>query len=122
MKRVMPAVANKTCSISGESEEAENIRILFSEQKFMFLLMPQQLADKLKIANLHLCLLYADHPMMDRKRLVELTHLIGLNQYFPACEVWFLGETNTEMIVQTKKEHIYLNELAKKEGYLQKEE
>jgi hypothetical protein len=51
-----------------------------------------------------------------------LTHFIGLNPYFPECEVWLIGEVNTEMIVQTKKEHIYLNQLAKKEGYLLKEE
>jgi competence protein ComFA len=75
----------------------------------------------MRIANLHLCLLSADHPTFERKRLVELTGFIGLNSYFPECEVWFIGEMNTEAIVQTKKEHIYLNQLAKKEGYLQKE-
>ncbi|MCH5585289.1 hypothetical protein MK805_09940 [Shimazuella sp. AN120528] len=121
LQTVMPEVANKTCSILVENEESEELRILFSEQKFMFMLMPQQLMEKMQIANLHLCLLHADHPTFDRKRLVELTHFIGLNAYFPECEVLFIGEMNTEMIVQTKKEHIYLNELAKKEGYLQKE-
>lgn len=122
LSRVMPDIANKTCSIYEEGEEADEIRILFSKQKFTFLIMPQQLAENMRIANLHLCLFHADHPIFDRKRLAELTHFIGLNSYFPACEIWFIGETNTEMINQTKKEHIYLNQLAKKEGYLQEEE
>jgi competence protein ComFA len=122
MEKVMPDVAIKTCCMYQEEDEADEIRILFSEQKFTFLLMPQQMAENMRIANLHLCLLHADHPIFDRRRLVELSHFIGLNSYFPECEIWFIGETNTEMIRQTKNEHIYLNQLAKKEGYLQKEE
>jgi competence protein ComFA len=121
IKKRMPEWADKVGSIYEEDEDAERVRILFLDQKFTFLIMPQKLAKSMKVANLHLCLLHADHPSLDRKRLVELSHFIGLNAYFPKCEIWFIAEWNTEMIIQTKKEHNYLNQLAEKEGYLQKE-
>ncbi|WP_028776644.1 hypothetical protein [Shimazuella kribbensis] len=121
IKKRLPEITDKVGRIFVEDEEAEKVRILFLDQKFRFLIMPQKLAESMKIANLHLCLLHADHPSLDRKRLVELSHFIGQNAYFPKCETWFIAEVNTEMIIQTKKEHNYLNLLAEKEGYLQKE-
>jgi competence protein ComFA len=118
IEKVMPLIKDKSRMIGEENENAEELRILFSEQKFTFLITPHYLLKSIRIANLHLCVLFAEHSSVERKRLVEMSQLVGIHAYFPSCEVWFVGEENTNTIVQTKKEHIYLNELAKKEGYL----
>jgi competence protein ComFA len=118
IEKVMPSIKDKSRMIVEENESAEELRILFSEQKFTFLITIHYLVKSVRIANLHLCVLFVEHSSNERKRLVEMSQLVGIHAYFPNGEVWFVGEENTNTIVQTKKEHIYLNELAKKEGYL----
>jgi late competence protein required for DNA uptake (superfamily II DNA/RNA helicase) len=118
IEKVLPSIKDKFRMIIEENESVEDLRILFSEQKFTFLVIPQYLVKPINIANLHLCVLFVEHLSMGKRRLAEMSQLVGNHAYFPSCEVWFVGEENTNMVVQTKKEHIYLNELAKKEGYL----
>jgi competence protein ComFA len=117
LESVLPKVAAETGRFN-RGQDYKAIQQLFSEQKLTFMLLPQQLVYPIRVAKLHLCVLGADHMYFCRHHLVELSYHVGKSAIFPSGDVWFIGEERTEIIMQAKKEIKYLNDLAKKEGYL----
>jgi competence protein ComFA len=62
----------------------------------------------------------ADHPVFDQASLVQIAGRVGRSKDYQNGEVWFLGSERTESQRKAKKEICWLNEQAKKEGYLEK--
>lgn len=122
MERVFPQLASETAFVTSSVDgNMDRIKILFFDKKLTFLVTSVSSALDFMRPNLHLLVLFADHRLFTKQRLIQLCSLAGQHANFPTGEIWLIGETKTKAIVSTKKEQQLLNELAKKEGYFKKE-
>lgn len=62
----------------------------------------------------------ADHPVFDKASLIQIAGRVGRSGDYQQGEVWFLSRERTESQQQAKKEIEWLNQQAKKEGFLKK--
>ncbi|TCS95644.1 DEAD/DEAH box helicase [Hazenella coriacea] len=101
--------------------EREQTIQAFRNQQTRLLVTTTILERGVTIPHGHVMVIGADHTVFDRRSLIQIAGRVGRSHTYLAGQVWFIANEKTEAQRNAIKETNYLNQLAKKEGFLKKE-
>jgi competence protein ComFA len=118
LKHCEPGIYEETCGVfAGDPHREQTVR-QFREGKWRFLVTTTILERGVTLPSIHVVIIGADHPVFTAAALIQMAGRVGRSAAYQSGEVWFLAEEKTEPQNRAKREIKWLNDCAKKEGFL----
>lgn len=102
---------------AGDLQREQTVRH-FREGKWRFLVTTTILERGVTVPAIHVAVIGADHPVFTAAALVQMAGRAGRSSSYQEGEVWFLTDEKTDAQLRAKREIKWLNDCAKKEGFL----
>jgi competence protein ComFA len=118
LKHCEPGIYEETCGVfAGDPHREQTVR-QFREGKWRFLVTTTILERGVTLPSIHVVIIGADHPVFTAAALIQMAGRVGRSAAYQSGKVWFLAEEKTEPQNRAKREIKWLNDCAKKEGFL----
>lgn len=116
-----PSWISVTKGVFSRHPDREKIVKGFRDQEVKLLVTTTIMERGVTIPRGHVLVIGADHNVFDHRSLIQIAGRVGRSHSYLEGQVCFIANEKTESQQKAKKEIIYLNEMAKKEGFLKKE-
>lgn len=118
LKDRYPQWSRQVAGVFAQDRSREKHVQSFREQQLRVLVTTTILERGVTVPRCHVGVIGADHPVFDAPSLIQIAGRVGRSREYQQGEVWFVANEKTEAQTRALQEIRWLNDLAKKEGFL----